>query len=206
MREVIFLLLHMREGEIAPTIVVAVVAEQRGEFGRFPELIFPFIGEQSIEAFAACLERGMVSRQRERREQRPRHDHESKTAYPHSHSQGNSSIVDAAQAHIGIRPAGALPGFDPAGWYGSARSDAVGGTNCGGHALEWEFGRDSAYFSRGEPPHVARSNWAFEWMGTAACFSDFVASARPHGALGRGEAQNGKPPVGFSKNHCFGGP
>jgi hypothetical protein len=92
-------------------------------------------------------------------------------------------------------PLGAPYGAPPDGTY---RAEEVSI-----RAPQGEFGRDSVYFSRGEPLHVARSNWAFEWMGTAARFSDFAASARRPGALGHGEARNGKPPVGFSNNHCF---
>ena len=42
---VLFLLLNMREGVIAPAIVITVVAQGSGRFGAFAHLVFPFVGE-----------------------------------------------------------------------------------------------------------------------------------------------------------------
>ena len=53
---VLFLLLDMREGVIAPAIVITVVACTRGRFGTFAHLEFPLFGDQLLQFFAAVVQ------------------------------------------------------------------------------------------------------------------------------------------------------
>jgi hypothetical protein len=43
----------VRERQIAELVVVAVVAEDRGELRRFLELVLPLLGEQFVQRFHA---------------------------------------------------------------------------------------------------------------------------------------------------------